>query len=167
MADPELASLQWTGYFPGVIGKITELHAIYYHEHWGLDVSFEAQVGKEISEFIVEFQKDRDGLWIVTSGGALAGCLIIDGSQADTQSARLRWFIVAPKFQGLGIGRALMNRAIAFCGETGYREIYLWTFKGLDVARALYERVGFRLSEEIETHQWGRALVAQKFTLNL
>ena len=22
------------GYYPGVVGKITELHAVYYHEHW-------------------------------------------------------------------------------------------------------------------------------------
>jgi GNAT superfamily N-acetyltransferase len=167
MTHPKITGLQWIEYFPGAIGKITELHAIYYYENWHLDVSFEAQVGKEISEFIAGFQKDKDGLWIVTSGEMLAGCIVIDSSRADTQGARLRWFIVAPEFQGLGIGRALLNRAVAFCGEAGYRRIYLWTFKGLDVARSLYESIGFQLSEEIEAHQWGIELVAQKFELSL
>jgi GNAT superfamily N-acetyltransferase len=167
MTDPELARLQWKGYFPGAVGKITELHAVYYYENWGLDVSFEAQVGKEISEFIVEFQEARDGLWIVTSNEAFAGCIIIDGSKIDSKSARLRWFIVAPEFQGRGIGRELLNRAVAFCREADYSNIYLWTFKGLDVARALYESVGFLFSEEIEARQWGRELAAQKFELEL
>lgn len=167
MADFEVANVQWTGYFPGAIGKITELHATYYYDQWNLDISFETQVGKELSEFVAQFQKDKDGLWLATSGDALAGCIIIDSAQVDTKGARLRWFIVAPKFQGLGMGRALLDRALAFCNEAGYGKIYLWTFKGLDVARSLYESKGFQLSEEIEAHQWGIDLVAQKYELSL
>jgi GNAT superfamily N-acetyltransferase len=165
MEDSDVVQWQWTGYFPGAIGKITELHATYYYDHWNLDVSFETQVGKEISEFVAQFQDDKDGLWLIASGDDLAGCIIIDSSQVDTKGARLRWFIVAPKFQGLGMGRALLDRALAFCKEAGYGKIYLWTFKGLHVARSLYESKGFRLSEEIEAHQWGIDLVAQKYEL--
>jgi len=159
--------LQWTDYFPGLVGKMTELHAVYYYDNWGLDVTFETQVGKEFSEFIADFQKDRDGLWAVKSVEALAGCIVIDGSQAETQGARLRWFIVAPPFQGQKIGRALLNRAVEFCRRNRYGAIYLWSFQGLDAARTLYERVGFKLAEEIEVSQWGRQLVAQKYELNL
>jgi hypothetical protein len=43
------------GYFPGAVGKITELHAVYYHENWGFDISFETQVGRELSEFLRDF----------------------------------------------------------------------------------------------------------------
>jgi hypothetical protein len=28
------------GYLPGVIGKVTEMHATYYYQHWGFDVFF-------------------------------------------------------------------------------------------------------------------------------
>ena len=39
----------------------------------------------------------------------------------------------------------------------------LWTFKGLDAARHLYERHGFRLAEEYAGAQWGVNLVEQRF----
>ncbi len=31
------------GYFPGSIGCVVNLHARYYHAHWGFGVFFEAQ----------------------------------------------------------------------------------------------------------------------------
>ena len=57
------------GYFPGAIGLITEAHAVYYHEYWGFDISFETQVGRELSEFMTAFQEGRDGFWVATAGG--------------------------------------------------------------------------------------------------
>ena len=48
--------VELTGYYPGVLGKITELHAVYYHEHWEFDISFETQVGMELCEFMSRFR---------------------------------------------------------------------------------------------------------------
>ena len=56
MTGAALHGLEITGYFPGVIGRITETHAVYYHENWGFDASFETQVGRELSEFIGELR---------------------------------------------------------------------------------------------------------------
>ena len=72
------------GYYPGVVGKITELHAVYYHEHWGFDASFETQVGRELSIFVNEFDEERDGLWVATVGGKFAGAVAIDGHNSGT-----------------------------------------------------------------------------------
>lgn len=155
------------GYFPGVIGMITEAHAVYYYEHWGFDVSFEIQVGRELSEFMAAFQEDRDGFWAVTEGGRFVGSVAIDGTKAGTEGARLRWFIVVPDRQGTGLGKSLLRRAIDFCRRKGFRRVYLWTFEGLDVARALYEGEGFRLSEEHVVDQWGQNLTEQRFELDL
>ena len=47
-----MTEIKFHGYYPGVVGKITEIHAVYYNEHWGFDVSFETQVARELSEFI-------------------------------------------------------------------------------------------------------------------
>jgi hypothetical protein len=52
-----MAAIKIHGYYPGVVGKITEIHAVYYHEHWGFDVSFETQVGRELSIFVSEFDE--------------------------------------------------------------------------------------------------------------
>lgn len=155
------------GYYPGVVGKITELHAVYYHENWGFDVTFETQVGAELSEFVRRFDENRDGLWVATRRGELAGAIAIDGTEASTEGARLRWFIVAPQFQKGGIGKNLILRAIAFCSQKGYPKIFLWTFKGLEDARRLYESQNFRLTEENQVAQWGQTIREQKYELEL
>jgi len=162
-----LSDVQLTGYFPGAIGKITELHATYYHDNWDLDVSFETQVGRELSEFISGFQKNQDGFWVATVAGEFAGSIAIDGKQANLHEARLRWLIVDPAFHGRGIGRLLLKEAIEFCRSTGYKKIYLWTFEGLDAARFLYERAGFQLREKHDLEQWGRKLTEQMFEMYL
>ncbi|MDX1707677.1 MAG: GNAT family N-acetyltransferase [Desulfobacterales bacterium] len=161
-----MQEIKISGYYPGVVGKITELHAIYYYEHWGFDASFETQVGRELSTFVSEFKQDRDGLWVATVDGKFAGAVAIDGHRAMTEGARLRWFIVDPDFQAAGLGNRLISRAVQFCKAKKYPKIFLWTFEGLDVARRLYERHDFRLSETHEADQWGRRIKEQKFELN-
>ena len=160
-----ISDIKIQGYYPGVVGKITELHAVYYHEHWGFDVSFETQVGRELSIFVSELDTDRDGLWAAAVDGQFAGAVAIDGKQAMTEGARLRWFIVDPEFQGVGLGNRLIARAVQFCKDKKYPKIFLWTFAGLDPARRLYERHDFRLCETHEVGQWGQTIAEQKFEL--
>ena len=162
-----MQNIEICGYYPGVVGKITELHAVYYFENWGFDVTFETQVGKELSEFVCRFDEKRDGLWVAVKGGAFAGAIAIDGMRAVEEGARLRWFIVAPQCQKAGIGENLIRQAVDFCRRRRYPKIYLWTFKGLENARRLYEAVNFRLCEENEVAQWGQHIKEQKYILHL
>ena len=158
---------EYSGYYPGVIGKITEVHAVYYNEHWGFDVSFETQVGSELSDFIIEFDENRDGLWVARRNHMFAGSVVIDGRNTKINGARLRWFIVVPVFQGLGIGKELISRAVGFCKHRRHPKVYLWTFEGLETARFLYEQQDFRLCEEHDIDQWGQHIKEQKFELIL
>jgi len=167
MAGFKLSELKLSGYFPGVVGKITEEHGIYYYENWGFDISFETQVGRELSEFLMDFAEKRDGFWVATIAGDFAGAIAIDGSQAGKEGARLRWFIVTPRFQGDGIGKRLLRESVKFCKEAGYKRVYLWTFKGLETAGHLYEREGFRLCKAHEGRQWGQDIIEQMYELNL
>jgi GNAT superfamily N-acetyltransferase len=162
-----LNDTEYCGYYPGVAGKITEVHAVYYSEHWGFDGSFEIQVGSELSDFLMEFSETRDGLWVARRDTIFAGSVAIDGRNARTDGARLRWLIVVPEFQGLGIGKVLVARAVEFCRTQGYPNVYLWTFEGLDTARFLYEDQDFRLREEHQVDQWGQRINEQKFELIL
>lgn len=93
--------------------------------------------------------------------------IAIDGRLASSEGARLRWFIVSPEFQGLGIGKALMTQAIEFCQLKHYSRVYLWTFQGLSTARSLYERQGFAISQEQFDLHWGQKLMLQKLELIL
>ena len=162
-----MSKTQYGGYYPGVAGKITEVHAVYYHEQWGFDISFETQVGRELCEFLVEFDETRDGLWTAKRNGMFAGAVAIDGRNAQSEGARLRWFIVVQVFHGLGIGKELIARAVDFCKQKSYPKVYLWTFEGLDTARYLYEEHHFKLCEEHDVDQWGQHLKEQKFELIL
>ena len=166
MGESDLQDIEIRGYYPGVVGKITALHAVYYYENWGFDVSFETQVGRELSEFVARFDSQQDGFWVATVKGQFAGAIAIDGQNAFDEGARLRWFIVDPEFQGGGIGKALIVRAVDFCKSKHFPRVYLWTFDGLNSARKLYEAVEFRLSEENEENQWGQTIKEQKFELS-
>jgi RimJ/RimL family protein N-acetyltransferase len=160
-------TMKIVGYFPGAIGKITTLHGVYYNEYWGFDHSFEAQVGREVSEFIIRFDEKMDGLWNAVSGNELAGCIAITRDPNDPTNARLRWYIVDPAFHGQGVGKTLIQKAIRFCKEAGYKRIHLWTFKGLKRAQAIYEQNGFKLTEERDVEQWGGIIPEQRFDLVL
>lgn len=94
------------------------------------------------------------------------GAVAIDG-QSKEEGARLRWFIVAPDYRGLGIGQLLMQQAIDFCHRANFSQVYLWTFAGLTAARRLYDHFGFVLQEEHTDAHWGARVTHQKFALQL
>jgi len=123
-------------------------------------------VATELSRFVSRFDKKQDGMWTVCSNDRVEGAIVIDGVTADTEGAHLRWYILAPRLKGLGFGNRLLSEALNFCRLKQYNRIYLWTFKGLDTARHLYEKTGFKLAEENRGSQWGTTVTEQKFILD-
>ncbi len=162
-----MGQIKLSGYLPGAIGRIAELHGTYYHKHWGFGLFFESKVAAELSEFLRRFDETRDGFWAASVGEKIVGAVAIDGINHDSKGAHLRWFIVAPENQGQGIGKTLLEKAVDFCRKKKFRRVYLWTFAGLDPARRLYEKFGFRLCEEFEGTQWGKTVTEQRFELIL
>lgn len=155
-------------YYPGALGDIIGTHARYYAQAWSFGLAFEARVGSELSNFMVNMKPDRDLLLTAKRPDErLLGSIVIDGREAADLGAHLRWFIVAPEAQRTGLGKQLLDRAIGFCRERGYRRVYLHTFAGLDAARRLYEQAGFTLTEEQEAATWGRPMREQRFDLEL
>jgi GNAT superfamily N-acetyltransferase len=162
-----ISHVKLSGYIPGAIGRIAELHGTYYHKHWAFDLFFESKVAIELSEFLRRFNEALDGFWVANIDEKIVGAIAIDGINHDSKGVHLRWFIVAPENQGQGIGEMLLKEAIEFCRKKKFPRVYLWTFAGLDPARHLYEKSGFRLREELEGNQWGRTVAEQKFELIL
>jgi len=158
-----MSNVRLFGYIPGAIGRISELHGTYYHKHWSFHLFFESKVAIELSEFLRRFDEARDGFWVASVEDKIAGSIAIDGIHHDSQGAHLRWFIIAPENQGHGLGNWLLKEAIGFCRKKKYGRVYLWTFAGLDPARHLYEKFGFKLCEEHEGEQWGRTVTEQRF----
>ncbi|AGY59359.1 GNAT family N-acetyltransferase [Gloeobacter kilaueensis] len=157
-----MEKVQLRGYSPGTIGKVTELHGSYYGRQWNLGLRFEAQVAGDLSQFLLELDEKRDRFFAATVAGEVVGSLAVDGRSRE-EGARLRWFVLAPTHQGLGIGQILLQAALDFCLEASFERVYLWTFAGLDAAHHLYRKFGFTLSRECTGDEWGRPLTYQMF----
>lgn len=163
-----------TGYFPGALGRIVELHETYYSEYWNLDYEFSREVAVELAEFLGRYEEAENRLWTVMDDPddavrrQIVGSLVIDdGHSDDEEGARVRWVILDPELHGRGFGRELMDRAMAFCRDSGFERVYLWTYEGLEAARHLYEEHGFRLVEEATRQDWGPEITYQKFEVYL
>ncbi|QVQ26447.1 bifunctional helix-turn-helix transcriptional regulator/GNAT family N-acetyltransferase [Achromobacter deleyi] len=150
------------GYLPGCIGDVASLHARYYAQASGFGVYFERKVATELSDFAEGLPAAGKNMWLYVDNGRTLASIVIDGDLAARQ-AHLRWFIVDESLRGMGVGRALLARAMAFV-DAQYDETYLWTFKGLDAARHLYEAAGFTLTHASEGRQWGSVVVEQRFS---
>ncbi len=152
-----------SGYSPGVIGRITQLHADYYSRDWNFGLFFEAKVAAELAEFMSRFDKEHDGFWAIRNEKQIEGGIAIDGIKSETEGAHLRWFILSQELQGRGWGKQLLEEAVSFCDRKDYRRIYLWTFEGLAAARHLYETFGFQLAFQHAGEQWGTRVNEQLF----
>ncbi len=149
---------------PGDLGSIVRLHGVVYAQEYGFDTTFEAYVAGPLAEFI-RCCTDRSRLWIAERGDHLVGCIAIVGT--SEMEAQLRWFLVDPSARGLGLGRKLLQEAIAFCKCCGYRTVFLWTVSALTAAARLYRLVGFEKVEERPAQQWGAQVVEEKYVLAL
>lgn len=151
------------GYAPGCIGRITELHADFYNRLVGFGLPFEAKVACGLVAFFEQYQVGRDGIWLAVEGSKILGSIAIDGARAEEEGAHLRWFIASEETRGTRIGSRLIERAMEHCIAHGFRRVYLWTFEGLEVAKHLYERHGFRLVHQQAGNQWGKQVNEQRF----
>ncbi|OZB65566.1 MAG: MarR family transcriptional regulator [Thiomonas sp. 13-66-29] len=161
-ASPERTTIV-EGYQPGVIGRVAEMHATYYARSAGFGEFFERQVATGVAEFASRLENPRNGLWTAMQAGRILGSIVIDGEDLGENIAHLRWFIVDEGFRGAGVGRKLLSAALSFCELQGFASVQLWTFRGLDAARRLYQSFGFALVEERPGTQWGTEVVEQRF----
>jgi len=107
-------------------------------------------------------------------GGEIQGCITVaHASEADWQAetpapqAQLRWYLVHPSARGQGLGKRLMDEALRFCREAGYKSVFLWTTSDLKAAAHVYLSVGFRKTEE-KTHRiWGKTITEERYELSV
>ncbi len=71
-----------------------------------------------------------------------AGIFPTDGLPHDT--CELVKMYLLPKARGLGLGRELITKCMAFAKEKGYKNIYLETMPELQSAVKIYQQLGFK-----------------------
>lgn len=82
-------------YTPGAIGRVAELHGVYYHDYWGFGLSFEAKVAAGLSEFLERYDQSREGFWTAMRDERVEGAIAIGSIRAESEGVHLRWFIMS------------------------------------------------------------------------
>jgi len=159
---PAAISIQ-TGYRPGIMARITELHALFYARTAGFGQAFESVVAAGLAEFGYRLGNPKNAIWTAIQDGQIIGSIAIDGEDMGAGKAHLRWFIVDDSARGSGVGKQLLDTALAFVDAQRFTETHLWTFSGLEAARHLYESRSFSLAEERPGSQWGSKVLEQRF----
>ena len=152
-----------TGYCPAIIGRTVAMMAAHMNSQYGFASAFEARIATDMAEFILRINSPQNQIWHAHFDGEIIASLSIDGEDLGDGLAHLRWFVVDDKIRGGGVGEALLTKAMEFCDKNGFAQCHLWTVKGLEAARRLYERHGFELVEEYYGDQWGARVLEHKF----
>ena len=154
-----------TGLQPGDIGYIIYLHGTLYAREYELDRTFEGDVAIRMGEFARTYDPAKDYFALAELDGQIVGSIVINGLSGEI--AQLRWFLVHPDARGRGLGHQLIDSAIAFCRERGFKKVTLWTISELKAAAHLYKQAGFVVTRE-ETHEiWGATRTEQEYELIL
>jgi GNAT superfamily N-acetyltransferase len=150
---------------PGDLGWVVERHGRLYAEEQGWDARFETLAARVVAEMTAAPDPARERCWIAERDGQRLGCLFL--SRDDSDTARLRLLLVEPAARGQGLGRRLVEAAVAFARRAGYREMVLWTHRELHAARRLFAGAGFRKTEEWLHHDFGPVATGETWRLVL
>ena len=150
---------------PGDLGLVIHHQAALYNREYGWDITFEALLAEISAAFIRNFKPEREACWVAEREGVMLGSVMI--VEEDEHTAKLRMLFVLEAARGLGIGGALVDRAIAFSKDKGYARMTLWTNDILVAARAIYQKRGFALTHEQPHRSFGQDLVSQTWELAL
>ncbi|MED4779820.1 helix-turn-helix domain-containing GNAT family N-acetyltransferase [Brevibacillus choshinensis] len=149
---------------PGDVGYVAHLHGTLYSQTYQFGSIFEYYVMKGLTDFLID--NEGGNLWLAEVNGQIVGSIAI--TRSSERVAQLRWFVIDERYQGMGIGKKLMDTAISFCNEQEYHRVFLWTVSILETARYLYQKYNFTLTEEKPNEEWtGSTLLEERWDLEL
>ena len=149
---------------PGDFGWIVSRHGVLYAREQGWDERFEADVAHIVLQFL-ESRSRRKRCWIAEIDGRPVGSVYV--VERTPKVAQLRALLIEPEARGMGLGRALVARCIAFARKAGFRKLMLVTYAHLEAARRTYTAAGFRVTREAPERIYGKRLTGQRWELDL
>lgn len=158
------------GYVPGVLGRCIDLCMRYFSENAGFGKTFELDMTAALESLLRRIDDPLNEAFVAVADGLVVGTIFVEGlsqpatdNQTKRKVAKIRAFIVDSNYHGRGLGRALIDQAMSFIDENDFDESQLTTYKGLDVAKTLYERAGFKVAYEGIGTTWGAEVTEQLY----
>ena len=160
-----MAGVQLRAPHPGDISWVVHRQAVLYWQEYQWDQRFEALLAHIADEFVVKFKPEKERAWIAELGGEIVGSMFL--IEQEPGVAQLRMLYVEPHVRGMGVGKKLLEKSIAFAREKQYCTVRLWTNDVLHTARGMYERAGFAMIEAMPNNEFGKGLTAQVWEVKL
>ncbi|MCF8345960.1 MAG: GNAT family N-acetyltransferase [Bacteroidales bacterium] len=117
----------------------------------GCFLDYEAtQQGTVFSDSVIdrlseEFDGQRKAYFVLElEGKVMGGSGIQQLKGAEPHTCELQKMYLKKEARGRGLGRALLDRCLAFAKQEGFTECYLESLPELNDALKMYERAGFR-----------------------
>jgi len=137
---------------PGDLGTLIHIHGIQNLRDYGFNEIHEAYCARIATDFMLNPDPRRARVWLTRKDGAINGSVFICELPGDV--AQLRLLFVDVSARGLGLGRWLVEEAVQYCRDAGFKSIFLWTVEGLDRAKTVYTSLGFTVTETKPNQHW-------------
>jgi GNAT superfamily N-acetyltransferase len=116
-----------------------------YVTHLGLDLAYQG-FDAELAGLPGCYAEPAGTILLATSGATAVGCIALRPQQ-EAGYCEMKRLFVRPTWTGHGLGRRLIEAALAAARERGYRRVRLDTLTSMEAANALYHRLGFHQIE--------------------
>ena len=146
----------------GDIGYVIYLHGYLYKKEYNYGIEFETYVAAGLAEFYQHYDRRKDRVWICEHKDKMVGFLLL---MHRDEAAQLRYFILEPEYRGIGLGNKLMDLYMDFLMHCRYKSSYLWTTDELPASAHLYQKFGFKLTEEKSSSAFGKDVKERRYDL--
>lgn len=147
------------------IEYVISRHKTLYYAERHLSGTFSAYVDEIVYRFVDNFNARTDCLKILECNGVPAGSIAI--AKVDEETAQLRFFMLEPEMRQRGYGNRLMDMALEFCRDKGYKKVFLLTITAQVIARHVYETHGFYKVSSNDKSEWGDGVIEERWEVQL
>lgn len=88
------------------------------------------------------YQKNKSNFWIAIEDNKIIGSVAI--KNYGKGRAYLKRMYVSTEHRGTGLAKKLLDTALAYAKETGFKEIFLGTVEDMIAANKFYSKNGFK-----------------------